>query len=283
MRLPTRSLAFLVGGLMLGTALAPVGAQQIAPADGQLAVRSDGAVYLIINAQRRWVPTVQITDDELNAYPEGEPIYAGLAPMGSQTTTTTARVTASPAANTASGTTGTSGTTSTGTTGTTGTTSTGTTSTTGTATTTSATRTATSTTTTSTSTGTTGTTSSTSGATSTTGATTTMTPSPELVGVIDPELPFEVDIEGPAKFEPGERMIINLKTKIGAACELLIQWPGGRESSEDNKTADSRGRCRYSIVISDNEATGTGQLKGSVRDGGRMSRQDVDFEIVPRN
>ncbi len=101
MKLPTRSLAFLVGGLMLGTALAPVGAQQIAPADGQLAVRSDGAVYLIYNAQRYWVPTVQITDEELNAYPEGEPIYAGLAPLGSQTTASTSpRVTGSPSAST---------------------------------------------------------------------------------------------------------------------------------------------------------------------------------------
>src|SRR5918998_3923801 len=110
MKLPTRSFAFLVGGLMLGTALAPVGAQQIAPADGQVAVRSDGAVYLIINAQRRWVPTVQITDEELNAYPEGDPIYAGLSPMGSQTTSTTAaRVTGSPTANTTTGTTGTGG------------------------------------------------------------------------------------------------------------------------------------------------------------------------------
>src|SRR5918998_3261933 len=113
MKLPTRSFAFLVGGLMLGTALAPVGAQQIAPADGQVAVRSDGAVYLILNAQRRWVPTVQITDEELNAYPEGDPIYAGLSPMGAQGgTTATARVTGSPTTSASAGTTSTAGTTS---------------------------------------------------------------------------------------------------------------------------------------------------------------------------
>src|SRR6187402_1609715 len=86
-RFPKRSIgtqALLAGGLLIGVALAPVAAQQTSQIDGQVAVRSDGAIYLITNGQRRWVATVQITDDELNAYPEAEPIYTGLAPIGSQ-------------------------------------------------------------------------------------------------------------------------------------------------------------------------------------------------------
>jgi hypothetical protein len=84
MKLPIRPLGLVAAGLLLGTALAPVAAQQQqSGVDGQVAVRSDGAVYLISNGQRRWVATVVISDDEINAYPEGEPIFAGLAPMGS--------------------------------------------------------------------------------------------------------------------------------------------------------------------------------------------------------
>ena len=89
-RLPKRFIgvyAFVAGGLLLIVALAPVAAQQTSGIDGQVAVRSDGAVYLIANGQRRWVATVAITDEELNAYPEAEPIYTGLAPMGSPATT----------------------------------------------------------------------------------------------------------------------------------------------------------------------------------------------------
>jgi len=72
MKLPIRSLGLLAAGLLVGSALAPVAAQQQqSGTDGQVAVRSDGAVYLIANGQRRWIATVQITDDELNAYPEG--------------------------------------------------------------------------------------------------------------------------------------------------------------------------------------------------------------------
>ena len=246
MKLPTRSLAFLIGGLMVGTALAPVGAQQIAPADGQVAVRSDGAVYLIINAQRRWVPTVQITDEELNAYPEGEPIYAGLAPMGSQTGTTTARVTGSP---------------TTGAPTFAGTTSASTTPTTVTST-----------------TGTTGATGTTAGATATTGA---LVPGTALASNISPDLPLEVDIEGQAKFEPDERIIVYVKTKTGAACELAVKWPDGNEVNQAPMTADSNGRCRYSIEIAATATPGAGILKGVVRDGGRVSSQDVEFEIVP--
>jgi pyruvate/2-oxoglutarate dehydrogenase complex dihydrolipoamide acyltransferase (E2) component len=84
MNLPMRSLGVVAAGLLIGTALAPVAAQQQqSGVDGQVALRSDGAVYIIANGQRRWVSTAQITDDELNALPEGEPIYVGLTLAGS--------------------------------------------------------------------------------------------------------------------------------------------------------------------------------------------------------
>lgn len=83
MKLSPRFFALLAAGFLLGSLLAPVAAQQVAPKDGQVAVRSDGAVYVISNGQKRWVATIVITDEELNAIPEAEPIYTGLAPMGS--------------------------------------------------------------------------------------------------------------------------------------------------------------------------------------------------------
>ena len=86
-KLPIASIAVVVGGLLIGLAMSPVGAQS-ALTNGVVTVRSDGAVYLISNGMRRWVATVQITDDELNAYPEAEPIYAGLAPFGSASAST---------------------------------------------------------------------------------------------------------------------------------------------------------------------------------------------------
>jgi hypothetical protein len=82
-KLPVTRAALVVGSLLIGLALAPVAAQQASLNDGQVTIRSDGAVYLIQNGQRRWVATVNITDEDLNAYPEAEPIYVGLAPFGS--------------------------------------------------------------------------------------------------------------------------------------------------------------------------------------------------------
>jgi hypothetical protein len=80
-KLPIASIAIVVGCLFIGLSLSPVDAQS-ALTNGQVTVRSDGAVYLIANGMRRWVATVVITDEELNAYPEAEPIYAGLVPFG---------------------------------------------------------------------------------------------------------------------------------------------------------------------------------------------------------
>src|SRR5688572_25976915 len=81
-KLPIASIAVVVGSLLVGLSLSSVDAQS-ALTNGQVTVRSDGAVYLISNGMRRWVATVVISDDELNAYPEAEPIYSGLAPFGS--------------------------------------------------------------------------------------------------------------------------------------------------------------------------------------------------------
>lgn len=81
-QLPIASIAVVVGSLLVGLSMGPVGAQS-ALTNGSVTVRSDGAVYLVQNSKRHWVATVQITDDELNAYPEAEPIYSGLAPFGS--------------------------------------------------------------------------------------------------------------------------------------------------------------------------------------------------------
>jgi hypothetical protein len=81
-RLPIVQLALVAVSMLVGLALAPVAAQTAAGLDGQITVRSDGAVYLIQNGQRRWVATVVITDDELNAYPEAEPIFTAMAPFG---------------------------------------------------------------------------------------------------------------------------------------------------------------------------------------------------------
>lgn len=62
-KLPVVACACLIAGVVIGLVLAPASAQQLSPIDGQVAVRSDYAVHLIANGQRRWVATVLITDD----------------------------------------------------------------------------------------------------------------------------------------------------------------------------------------------------------------------------
>jgi hypothetical protein len=248
------SRALFGGGLLVLAALAPVAAQQpVAPPDGQVAVRSDGAVYLIANGQRRWVATVAITDDELNAYPEGEPIYGGLAPLGepagtgSPSTTNTVFTSASPTTSSSSAGSGSRGSSSTGSSST-GSSSTGS--------------------------------SSSSPSSASAGPTEVATPT-GATGEIDPQVPIEVDVDGTPKREPGERFTVNLKTKTGTSCELTVKWPDGKEANQEKKTADSRGRCQYSISIPNDAATGTGLLKGVASAGGRTSHQEVEFEIIP--
>jgi hypothetical protein len=232
LKLSARSRALLAGGIMLGVALAPVAAQQVGSIDGQLALRSDGALYLLANGQRRLVATVQISDDELNAYPEADPVYAGVAPLGPQTAAAP-RPSSSPAASSPAGTAPSAG-----------------------------------------STTSSGTTAAAPAAVETpTGAT----------GQVDPSLPIEVDITGTPKFQPGERIVLDVKTTAGASCELAVKWPDGNEVDQEKKTADSRGRCHYSIPVASTAAAGTGSLKGIVRKGGVMSRQDVQFDIIPQS
>jgi len=83
MNLPIRTLGLAAVALLIGSALSPVSAQQQSGVDGQVALRSDGALYLISNGQRRWISTVAATDEDINALPEGDPILAGLSPQGS--------------------------------------------------------------------------------------------------------------------------------------------------------------------------------------------------------
>src|SRR5687767_7817313 len=254
-RFPKRSIgitAVLAGSVLICVALAPAAAQQTSAIDGQVALRSDGAVYLITNGQRRWVATVAITDEELNAYPEGEPIYAGLAPMGSQTATGPESPSTSPAATGSPGTTIASKTSA-----------------------------APKTTVASK-------TSAASNPPAPGPATTNGAIAPQAVGTptgavseIDPEVPIEVDVDGTPKFEAGEVVTVNVKTKAAATCELAVAWPDGTEANQQSMAADSQGRCEYEIDVPTTASVGTATLKGVAREGGRTSRQSVEFEIIP--
>lgn len=244
-RFPQRSIgitALLAGGLLIAVALAPVAAQQTSGIDGQVAVRSDGAVYLITNGQRRWVATVAITDEELNAYPEGEPIYTGLAPMGSQAAAGAPSPSSSPV------------------------------------------------TTVSSKPATTANIVPPSSSPVSDPATTNTAIVPEAVGTptgaiseIDPSIPLEVDVDGTPKFEAGEAVTVNVKTKAGVTCELSVTWPNGTEVPQPSMVADSQGRCEYEIDVPTTASVGTAILKGVAREGGRVSRQTVEFEVIPSN
>ena len=235
MKLPIRSLGLVAAGLLLGTVLAPVAAQQQqSGVDGQVAVRSDGAVYLISGGQRRWVAPVVISDEEINAYPEGEPIYAGLAPMGSSQASAKpsnssqsgsgASASASPAAQSGS-----------------------------------------------------------SAKPSTTSGTTAAaapasTPDPNLSG----DIPVEVDIDGSAKLEQGDERSVDIKTKKDATCELTIRLSNGKEFSEDSKNADTQGKCRFTVKIPDDAPEGAGMLIGTAREGGKVNKDELEFEVIKK-
>lgn len=230
MKLPIRPLGLVAAGLLLGTALAPVAAQQNqSGVDGQVAVRSDGAVYLISNGQRRWVATVVISDDEINAYPEGEPIFAGLAPMGSSGASTAATNPQSkpstsasppPAGGSSQG--------------------------------------------------------STAATKPTTAAAPTSTPDPNA----STDIPVEVDIDGSAKIEAGDKRRVDIKTRKDATCELIIRLPGGKELSEDSKNADNQGKCIYNIEIPSDASEGEGVMIGSAREGGKVNKHELSFTVV---
>ena len=64
-----------------------------------------------------------------------------------------------------------------------------------------------------------------------------------------------------------------------------MSWPSSgrtaRRSISSSQAADSQGRCHYEIDVPATATVGTGVLKGIAREGGRMSRQNVEFEIIP--
>lgn len=272
-KLPIIACACLVAGVVIGLVLAPASAQQMSPVDGQVAVRSDYAVYLIANGQRRWIATVLITDDEINAYPEAEPIFSGVQPLPQQVAAAPpaqpvppspvaaappqppqaaaqpvqavpgaaapvpgaapAPVPAAAAAPAPAP------------------------------------------------------------APASAAAPVSAAPAPAsgpppggyptpvgAVGEIDPLLPLEVDIDGKAIFEHGNQITVVVKSKVGASCELVVRWPDATETAQPPMAADARGRCTYSIRVPSNVPNGLGLMKGSVREGGRVSNQTVEFEIV---
>jgi len=255
-KLSATTRACLFAGVALGAALLPVAAQTVSFTDGQVAVRSDGVVYLLSGGKKQQVSTVQISDDEINAYPEGAPIFTALAPLGSSGTSASA-----PPASSSSGSSGSTSPSSGGSSGS------GTSSGSG-----------------SSGSGSTGSGSSGSGSTSgaAPGATAVETPT-GATGEADPNLPIEVDIDGKPTFQGGERIVLDVKTKAGASCQLAVKWPDGNEKDQDKKTADSRGRCHYSITVPSSMSTGTGTLKGIVQDSANhTSRQNVEFDIISK-
>lgn len=269
-KLPVVAGACLIAGVVIGLVLAPASAQQVSGVDGQVAVRSDYAVYLIANGQRRWIATVQITDEEINAYPEAEPIFSGVTPLPPQVAVAPPAAPPSPlpAAAPASGAAPVPGavppapgavppvpgavppvpgavlpapapv----------------------------------------------------SGAVAPPGAVVPPNasgpppggyPTPVgAVGEIDPLLPLEVDIDGKAEFEHGNDITVAVKSVVGATCELTVRWPDATEAPQPPQIADARGRCSFKTRVPSTVPNGLGFMKGSVRSGGRTSNQTVEFQIV---
>ncbi len=239
-RLPIVAAVCLTVGLLMGAALLPVAAQQQSGVDGQVAVRSDGAVYLIFGGQRRWVATVVITDAEINAYPEAEPIYNGLAPLGGAAPPLAPAVSPAPAAPVPAPT------------------------------------------------------------AAPAPAPAAAAPPPPVPApavpptlsalpaaaaappaAVDPNSSVEIDIDGAPKFEAGDVIKLEVKTALGAICELTVRFPDGSEVPQPSKAADGRGRCGYNVNIPATVPVGAGLLRATVRGGGQTSQGELPFEIVP--
>lgn len=77
-----RGLLLFIAGLVTGLVV-PVGAQTLTsdPAENQLVIRSDGFIFLVRGGLRHLVSPIALTDEEINAFPEGEPYLAGLVPV----------------------------------------------------------------------------------------------------------------------------------------------------------------------------------------------------------
>lgn len=232
MRLPIRTLGLVAGAFLMGSALAPVAAQQNQSGiDGQVAVRSDGSVYLIAGGQRRWVATVVISDEEIDRYPEGEPIFVGLQPMGSSQTARTGASTSSGGSSSSSNSRDDRN-----------------------------------------------------DRNSNNRNDRNSSNRSEESEDLDPDLPIEVDISAKdgndTEFERGESFTVEVKTKADAVCDLIAKFPDSDDVPEDSKSADNRGRCKYTIEVPKKAGTGEGRLVGTVRDGGRINRQEITFEVV---
>jgi hypothetical protein len=236
MKLPIRTLGLIAAGLLVGTALSPVAAQQ-SGVDGQVALRSDGALYLIQNGQRRWISTAALADSDINAIPEGDPIMTGLALAGSADAQ--AKPAAAPPASAAPPATGAAPP---------------------------------------------------AGAAPTAAAakpTVAATPAGQTATkpfgdsgeVLSADLPIEVDVDGDVKIDQGDERKVEIKTKKDFTCELMLRLPDGTDKSEDSKNADSSGHCKYTIEVPDDAKEGGAWLVGTVRDGGKLNRQEISITI----
>jgi hypothetical protein len=233
MKLPIRMLGLMAAGLLVGTALSPVAAQsQQSGTDGQVALRTDGALYLIQNGQRRWISTVALSDADINAIPEGDPIMTGLAMAGSAEAQAQAKPANPPAqaappagaapaaaAKPAAG--------------------------------------------------------------ATPAATQAATPKPtaDTGEEISTDIPIQVDLDGNTKIDQGDERKVEIKTRKEVTCELKVRLADGSEQTEDSKNADSAGRCRYTIQIPDNAPEGSTTIVGTVREGGKLNRQELPVTI----
>jgi hypothetical protein len=78
-----RGILLFVAGLLVGGLVIPAAAQTD-PAENQLAIRSDGFIFLLRGGQRHLVSPVALSDEQINGYPEGEPFLSGLVPVEAQ-------------------------------------------------------------------------------------------------------------------------------------------------------------------------------------------------------
>jgi hypothetical protein len=236
MKLPIRTLGLMASALLIGSALSTAVAQgQQSGPDGQVALRSDGALYLIMNGQRRWISTVQLADSDINAIPEGDPIMVGLAPLGSAQAAAPAKPSTGAAGSTAAAPSP-----------------------------------------------------STANASAPKPSPTPASPSSASAPAGDPgedlspELPIEVALDGETRIDQGDERRVEIKTKTGFTCELKLVLPGGDSLTEDSKNADSSGKCKYTIQVPDDAKDGDGRLIGTVREGGKVNRQEIAVQIVKK-
>lgn len=232
MKLPIQTLGLMAAGLLIGTALSPVAAQsQQASADGQVALRSDGALYLIQNGQRRWIATAIMEDSAINAIPEGEPIMAGLALAGSAEAQAKPGTAAAPPAASQPA-----------------------------ASQPAAQKPA-----------------------AAAPAAATQPPAPKPTAdtgeQLSPELLIQIDLDGSTTITQGDERKVEIKAKKDVTCELLLRLSDGKEQTEDSKNANSDGKCSYTIEIPGDAPEGNATLVGTVREGGKMNRQELPINV----